>query len=308
MPTHNRPEQLARAAHSVLGQTTTEVELVIVDDASTDHTPDVTAKLAEDKRVTVLRNEASVGPGGARNQGIAAASGDLLGFCDDDDAWMPEAAAVMVEALDEQPEVGVVTSWHEVVHDRSGRIVDYRGPREFGASDLLWFNFVALPFGVIRRRHFGDLSFDRTLPPCEDWDLWLRCAQERPLAVVPRALYSYHQHGGDRVTKEGSGRRGGRQAFLDKHRSEMTVACRDYHQAIVAAETGGRTALLASLRSSASSSAGAALFAGSVLATTWATAAVGIRRGDPGLPARTMHRQLRSSKHGGASAPPRTSG
>lgn len=301
MPTHNRPEQLARAAQSVLSQTVTAVELVIVDDASTDDTPQITARLADDSRVTVLRNETSVGPGGARNQGIAAATGDLLGFCDDDDAWLPQAAAALAGALDNRPELGFVTSWHRVVHDGSGRAVDYRGPTQFDAADLLWFNFVALPFGVIRRRHFGDLSFDQTLPPCEDWDLWLRCAQQHPAGVVPRVLYSYHQHGGDRVTKEGTGRRGGRQAFLDKHGPEMTQACRDYHSAVVAEESGGRAAMQKSLRLSASAGATAALFAASVLTTSYATSAVGIRRGDPGLPARAMHRLLRSSKQGSKS-------
>jgi hypothetical protein len=195
-----------------------------------------------------------------------------------------------------------VTSWHRVVHDRTGRTVDYHGPTEFGAADLLWFNFVALPFGVIRRRYFEDLSFDQTLPPCEDWDLWLRCAQERPAGVVPRVLYSYHQHGGDRVTKEGSGRRGGRQAFLDKHEGEMTEACRIYHTAVVAEESGGRAATFRSLRSSAATALAASAFAGSVLATTYATSAIGIRRGDPGFPARAMQRLLRSSRMG--SAPP----
>jgi hypothetical protein len=307
MPTHNRADQLTRAAQSVLSQTTTEVELVIVDDASTDRTPEVTAHLADDRRVKVLRNESSVGPGGARNQGIAAATGELLGFCDDDDAWLPGAAATLEQALGDRPELGFVTSWHRVVHDRTGRTVDYRGPTEFGAADLLWFNFVALPFGVIRRRYFDDLSFDQTLPPCEDWDLWLRCAQERPAGVVPRVLYSYHQHGGDRVTKEGSGRRGGRQAFLDKHEHEMTEACRLYHSAVVAEESGGRAAMFRSLRSSAATGFGSSAFAGSVLATTYATSAIGIRRGDPGLPARAMHRLLRSSRKGSAPSgrPPR---
>jgi hypothetical protein len=116
----------------------------------------------------------------------------------------------------------------------------------------LWFNVVALPFGVLRRSHFADdLSFDEALPPCEDWDLWLRCAQLRPIAAVPQVLYEYHQHGGDRVTKEGSGDRGGRQAFVDKHRSSMTPACRAYHRATLAHQTEGRGAMLRQLASEA---------------------------------------------------------
>ena len=150
MPTHNRPDQLFRAAQSVLSQTTTSLELVIVNDASTDHTPDVPARLAGDARVKVLRNETSVGPGGARNQGVAAATGDLLGFCDDDDAWLPDAAAPWCGAR-RRPELGFVTSWHRVVHDPDRPDRRLPGTDGLRRRHSLWFNFVALPFGVIRR-------------------------------------------------------------------------------------------------------------------------------------------------------------
>jgi glycosyltransferase involved in cell wall biosynthesis len=294
MPTHDRGDRLVRAARSVLDQDYPELELVIVDDASTDDTPATTARLAEDPRVTVVRNEVSLGPGGARNRALEVASGDLLSFCDDDDAWLPGAAAALVDRLQADPGVAVVTSWHQVVHDRTGRTVAYRGPRTVTHRDLLWFNFVALPFGVVHRDRVGcELRFDQTLPPCEDWDLWLRCAADAPVSVVPQILYAYHQHGGDRVTSVGgSGSRGGRAAFLAKHAPEMTPACRAYHRAVVAAETGGRRGLAASLAATARREPAAAAVAGSVLTSSYATSAVGIRRRDPGLPARTMQRLL----------------
>ncbi len=292
MPTHNRPGQLADAAASVLDQAGVDIELVIVDDASDDHTPEVTDRLAEDRRVRVLRNATSLGPGGARNAGIAAATGDLLGFCDDDDAWLPGAAATLVGRLEEDPALGVVTSWHRVVHDRTGRIVEYRGPTDFGADELLWFNFVALPFGVVRRSAFPDLAFDESLPPCEDWDLWLRCAQRRPLAVVPQVLYSYLQHGGDRVTAAGSGERGGRQAFLDKHSWAMSPSCRAYHRAVIADRGDRGRSTLASVGTTGARTPLAAGFAGAMLATTFATSHLGMRRRDPGLAPRSMCRLL----------------
>lgn len=293
MPTHNRSTQLDKAARSVLDQAGAEIELVIVDDASSDDTPAVTERLAGDRRVRVVRNDESIGPGAARNKGIAATSGDLLGFCDDDDAWLPGAAGTLVEYLAAHADLGVVTSWHQVVHDLTGRTVAYRGPLVFGAEDLLWFNVVALPFGIIRRSHFADdLSFDEKLPPCEDWDLWLRCAQLRPIAAVPQVLYEYHQHGGERVTKEGSGDRGGRQFFVDKHEAEMTPACRAYHRASIAHQAAGRGALLRELAASARSDPLASGFAAAVLATADTAAAVGIRRGDPALPSRAMLRLL----------------
>ncbi len=293
MPTHNRADQLERAARSVLDQDGTEIELVVVDDASSDGTPQVTERLAADRRVRVVRNEQAIGPGAARNKGIAQARGDLLGFCDDDDAWLPRAAGTLAGYLAAHGELGVVTSWHRVVHDVTGRRVDYRGPLVFGADDLLWFNVVALPFGVIRRDHFADdLAFDEKLPPCEDWDLWLRCAQTRPIAAVPQVLYEYHQHGGDRVTKEGSGDRGGRQAFVDKHWSAMTPACRAYHRAAVAHQTVGRGAMLRELATSATAGPVTAGFAAMVLATADVAASAGIHRGDPALPSRAVLRLL----------------
>jgi hypothetical protein len=293
MPTHDRATQLERAARSVLDQDGADVELVIVDDASSDDTSAVTDRLSADPRVRVVRNDRAVGPGAARNRGIAEARGELLGFCDDDDAWLPGAATTLVGYLDAHRHLGSVTSWHQVVHDGSGRSVVYRGPLEFGAADLLWFNVVALPFGVLRRSHFADdLSFDEALPPCEDWDLWLRCAQLRPIAAVPQVLYEYHQHGGERVTKEGSGDRGGRQAFIDKHRSAMTPACRTYHRATLAHQTEGRGAMLRQLASAARADPVTTGFAAGILATADAGARTGIRHGDPGRASRAMLRLL----------------
>ncbi len=293
LPTHNRPEQLERAANSVLTQAGCDVELVIVDDASSDHTPLVTERLAQDPRVHVVRNSASLGPGGARNKGIAMAQGELLGFCDDDDEWLPGAASVLAGYLEADKELGVVTSWHQVVHDGMDRIVNYRGPLKFGAGELLWFNFVALPFGVIRRSSFPNgLWFDSSLPTCEDWDLWLRCALERPVEVVPRVLYSYHQYAGNRVTNTGSSHRSGRQTFLDKHAGVMTEACRVYHGAVIQEQTNGRDAMIKSLAASGSRSPVAAGYAGSLLAAGHLTSRIGMRRRDPGLASRTMYRLL----------------
>jgi len=294
MPTHNRPDRLQRAAQSVLDQESVDIELIIVDDASSDNTPDITTRLADDRRVRVARNDTSIGPGGSRNQGIAAAEGDLLGFCDDDDTWLPGAARTICERLDADPGVGVVTSWHQVVHEATGRSAVYRGPLDYGARQLLWFNFVALPFGVIRREMFSDdLAVDPTLPSCEDWDLWLRCALTRPICSVPHVLYSYHQHGDDRVTRAGNGAYRGRQGFLDKHSAAMSSSCRRYHELVVAQLAEGRAGVAQRLAAEYRTPI-AALLAGSVFAAGAVASGVGNRRRDPGLTARVTAALLRS--------------
>ena len=283
MPTHNRAERLERAAMSVLSQVGPEVELVIVDDASTDDTPRETDRLASDRRVKVVRNAKSLGPSGARNKGIAAARGDLLGFCDDDDALLPGAAAALVDRLEQDAVLAAVSSWHRVVHDASGRIVEFRGPSTACADQLCWFDLIGMPFGGVRRTLVSDGPlFDERLYTCEDWDLWLRCAEVSPVPIVPMVLYEYHQHGGSRVTDEHAGR----EEFLDKHTRSMTAACRIYHHAIIAGLTGGRPAIRRVLAAGFRTTPAAAAFATTVLATGSLASAAGIRRRDPGLAAR----------------------
>ena len=105
------------------------MELIVVDEGSSDDTPDVLVRLCEeDPRVRFVRNDVAVGLPGARNCGIDAARGDLVAFCDDDDAWLPDAAEYLVGVFDRDPEVGVVSSWHQVLHVESGRAVIYRAP------------------------------------------------------------------------------------------------------------------------------------------------------------------------------------
>jgi hypothetical protein len=292
MPTRNRPALLERAARSVLDQGTDGIELVVVDDASSDETPEVLDRLSSDGRVQVIRNDESLGPGGTRNRGIAAARGDLLGFCDDDDIWLPNAATTVLDCFGEDREVGVVTAWHRVVHEPGGHTADFRGPLRYGADQLRWFDFVALPFGIIRRDFFEpDVRVDPDLPSCEDWDLWLRCAQVRPIRTLPAVLYAYYQHGGSRVTREGSAFVEGRRRFLAKHSGSMTPACRLYHELVVAQLGGGRTAVRGRLAGAYRTPVAAAI-AASVLGVGAAASSIATRRSDPGLPARVTARLL----------------
>lgn len=87
IPTYDRAAVLPRAIDSVLGQTVEDLELLVVDDGSTDRAPDVVAGYADD-RVRCLRHEQNRGASAARNSGIEAASGDYVAFLDSDDEWL----------------------------------------------------------------------------------------------------------------------------------------------------------------------------------------------------------------------------
>lgn len=291
MPTRNRAAEVVRAAASVLGQDV-DLELVVVDDASTDDTAEqLDALAAGDRRVRVVRpaGQDPLGPCLARNRGLKVAGGEFVSFCDDDDSWTPGTAQTVLGFLDDHPGVVVASTWHLVSHPELGSTALYRGPTEYGVRHLLWQNFVALPFGVIRRRAVPfDIAFDPELPTGEDWDLWLRCAEHGEVRTIPQLGYIYTQHGGSRVTRAVQAQIAGRRGFVAKHGAAMSASCRLYHETVVAGYEHGRHGMVAALSAAARRSpVGAATVAG-LLGSSLAASRVGRHRRDPGLQARLM--------------------
>jgi len=278
-----------RAASSVLAQDVGSLELVVVDDCSTDDTPDVLDRLtALDGRVRVVRTTSAVGPCEARNRGLEVADGELVSFCDDDDVWLPGARHV-IDATAADARVAAMSSWHMVGHVDSGGAAVYRGPLEYDARHLLWQNMVAMPFAVIRRSALSfEVRFDPMLPTGEDWDLYLRCARDGPFRSLPQVSYLYAQHAGARVTRAAAAQVEGRRNFLAKHTGDMTPACRAYHEAVLAGYQAGRKGILRRLASRHGVSASESAYVTAVLFASLAASRVGVRRSDPGLQARRM--------------------
>ena len=115
IPTHNRASLLLRAIKSVLAQSFTDFELLIVDDGSSDDTPTVVAGLS-DPRIRSFRHSRSRGSAASRNTGIANAVGEYLAFLDDDDEFLPTKLEEQVQALEEASgDVGMVYVWSDYV-------------------------------------------------------------------------------------------------------------------------------------------------------------------------------------------------
>jgi glycosyltransferase involved in cell wall biosynthesis len=293
LPTQNRADRLEGAIASVLAQTVADLELIVVDDASTDSTPELLMKASDaDPRVRVIRRDRSEGPSPARNTAIRQAAGEFLAFIDDDDRWHPEKTASQLEALAADTSLGAVTCFYESFDERTGRGDAFRGATGYSQRALLWSNFPASILGLVNRSRFSqDLFFDETLTTCEDWDLFLRCAEERRIDTVPRVLSRVVFHGsGLQSAYDRERRTDGRAAFIAKHEHKMTDDCRRYHQVrlrlIREASGGARIGLyaryLATLPPRLST-----IVSGETLA-----AKVGRVMRDPGLGPRTLLRLL----------------
>jgi hypothetical protein len=290
MPTHDRAREVVRAAASVLVQDVEDLELVIVDDNSSDDTALVLDRLtSQDRRVRVVHTDETVGPCVARNRGLEVAEGELVAFCDDDDAWFPGVGRVVVDFLGTHPGVVAASTWHVVLHAADGGAAVFRGPLEYGHDHLLWQNFVALPFAVVRRDMLSfDVRFDPQLPTGEDWDLWLRCSREGLVRTVPHVGYLYTQHGGSRVTRTADAQVTGRRNFVAKHGAGMPASCRLFHEAVLAGYERGRAGMGRQLVPGRGRSVRDAVYVAFLLASSSTAARAGLRRRDPGLQSRLM--------------------
>lgn len=201
IPTYNRAKFLPRAIQSVKDQSFRDFELIIVDDGSTDETPQVVQSVAGDCRY--IRKE-NGGSASARNAGIQESKGRYIAFLDSDDFWMPEKLAEQVKVLDANPKIGIVYARMPIINDKGETI----GMKPAGVSGKnfkelleLWGD---LPTStVMTRRECFDKAglFDTELTTMQDIDMWLRIARFYDLYEIEGKVLSYYCRHGDQITK-----------------------------------------------------------------------------------------------------------
>ncbi len=181
IPTRNRAELLLRAVHSVLSQRWTDLELIVVDDASTDHTLEVLGRIA-DPRLRVVRREKNGRAAAARNAGLAIARGSLIAFQDDDDIWLVDKLQKQVPHLQSAAaDVGLClcglfsVTYDEVAYwggEALFRQIDFsRGGGRRGPHTSM----LSTPGWLLRKEWLDKAGhFDERMRSIDDWELALR--------------------------------------------------------------------------------------------------------------------------------------
>ncbi|WP_114576272.1 glycosyltransferase family 2 protein [Saliphagus sp. LR7] len=191
IPTYNRADVLPRTLDSVLEQTYNNIELVVVDDASTDATKSI-VKGYEDPRIRYISHKKNSGGSAARNTGLKAAKGAFVAFLDDDDEWHPRKIEAQLKTYNEAHEsVGVVYSGIKNV-DSKGRTNSVKTPKIEGevTKELLLENFIGsfsallVDSGTINSTGLLDERF----PSWQDWEYYIRLSKEAHFAAVPEPL------------------------------------------------------------------------------------------------------------------------
>lgn len=201
IPTYNRGHVVERAVASVLDQTYRPIEIIVVDDGSTDDTAERIARVRA-PGLEYVRTPTNAGASAARNLGISQARGDLVAFLDVDDEWLPDKTARQVAAFHEAPSrLGVVYCGISEVSPEWPPIE--RHPTLRGdLFDTLRVINVLRTSGVMVRRDVLDRvgGFDCGLAARHDWDLWLRIAREYLIDYVPDIAVRYHYGAADQLS------------------------------------------------------------------------------------------------------------
>jgi len=184
IPTFNRASMVAGAVESVLEQDYQPMELIVVDDGSTDNTSEKLAPFME--RITFIRQE-NKGVSAARNHGIKKSRGDLVAFLDSDDLWLPGKLSCQVDFFLQETEAVICQT--QEIWIRNGKRVNPKKKHQ-KKSGMIFEPSLHLclvsPSAVMMRRSVFDLKgyFDVSLPACEDYDLWLRIGATYPVFLI----------------------------------------------------------------------------------------------------------------------------
>jgi glycosyltransferase involved in cell wall biosynthesis len=196
MPVYNGERYLREAIESILNQTFTDFELIIVDDGSTDATPEILDSF-EDPRIVRLKNEKNTGLARVRQKGLSAVCGEYIASMDADDISLPERLARQVAFLDAHPEIGVLGSAVQVIDRNGNRSRVSRFPTQHGVIrwHLCFRDPIANPSVMMRRKVVDRVGgYNTDLTAGEDYDLFRRLSSVTRLANLPDIMLCLRRH------------------------------------------------------------------------------------------------------------------
>jgi glycosyltransferase involved in cell wall biosynthesis len=191
--TYNMGRYIRETVDSILAQTHPRLELIVVDDGSTDDTAAVLAAYDDDPRVRIIRQQ-NAGQTAAKNRGLQEASGEFVGFCDADDHWLPDKLARQLPRFEDAPRLGVVYGDFVCIDGEGRPVATPRWPCFSGriTGKLLVDNFVHFPTVLARREAIERAGgFDTSLTMAIDYDLWLRVSLDWDFLYVPETVVEY---------------------------------------------------------------------------------------------------------------------
>jgi glycosyltransferase involved in cell wall biosynthesis len=196
IPAYNAMTYLPQTIDSVLDQTFTDFEILVINNSSSDNIIEWVSQI-QDSRITLITQE-NQGATNSRNTGILKAKGEYIAFLDADDLWEKTKLEKQVSCLEQNPSVGLVYTWTQLI-DSTGKLLKFSVTHE--EEGYIWEKIVIQDVvgsgscAMVRASCFEEVGlFDRDVGIADDFDMWIRIAAAYEFAVVKECLVLYRQH------------------------------------------------------------------------------------------------------------------
>jgi glycosyltransferase involved in cell wall biosynthesis len=195
MPVYNVEKFLSDAIESILKQTYSNFELLILNDKSTDGSLEIIKQYqAIDSRIILIDKEVNVGPANLRNEGFRLARGRFIALMDADDISLNNRFKKQISILKNNPEIGVCGTWYTVFGAKKNKTIRYDEKHNAIKVSFLSSNTMGNPTAMFRKEVLNGLEFNNDFVPVEDYDLWSRLLPSTKFYNIQESLLNYRQH------------------------------------------------------------------------------------------------------------------
>lgn len=197
MPAYNAEKMIAESIQSVVNQTYTDWELIVINDGSNDNTSTIVS-MYNDPRIILLEQQNS-GVAEARNNGIRNAHGKMIAFLDSDDLWLATKLEKFMSYVEKYNFTGLMYSKMRYFNENPEKSLPYNPWEAFHESNpyyhLLLVDYIPTLTVMVNKKIFDDIGlFDKNFFGTEDWDMWLRIIKKHPIAFIDEELSLYRNH------------------------------------------------------------------------------------------------------------------
>lgn len=229
IPAYNREGTIKRAVDSVLNQTYPDIEVIVVDDGSTDHTVEIVREY-QDKRVQIICQKERGGANKARNTGIANAKGEYIAFQDSDDEWLPDKLSIQIDLM-EREKFQACYCAHNLIENGKETITippDHEDTDKYQThlqEILMRYNVIGTPTLVIKHellRHLGTQYFDEDMFRMQDYDFVIRIMKTTEIGYVNTALVNLYRVEGS-ITADHGALYDAAARMIEKHRDFLDI-------------------------------------------------------------------------------------
>ena len=195
MPVYNVEKYLGKAIESILKQTFTNFELLILNDKSTDSSLEIIKQYqTKDSRIVIIDKEVNVGPAILRNEGFSLAKGRFIALMDADDISEANRFEKQISILINNPEIGVCGTWFTFFGTKKNKVVSHNEKHDAIKVSFLNSCGIGNPTIMLRKEVLNDLKFNNEFVPAEDYDLWSRLLPKTKFYNIQESLLQYRWH------------------------------------------------------------------------------------------------------------------